>query len=206
MAQQIFLIRHGATDWSESGRHTGRTDIPLNARGRAAARRLRSRLRGLEFSRVFVSPRRRAGETCELAGLGARAKIEPSLAEWDYGAYEGLRSPEILADRPRWNIFRDGCPGGESPAQVRTRADRLIARLRLLPGNVVLFTHGHFGRAFAVRWLGLPLREAQHLLLGTASLSILGYEPKPAGPPVISLWNEPGPAASSRPRPRASPP
>lgn len=203
MAQQIFLIRHGATDWSESGRHTGRTDLPLNARGRAAARGLRPRLRGLEFEHVLVSPRQRALETCELAGLSGEAEIDPSLAEWDYGTYEGLRSQEILADRPRWNIFRDGCPGGESPTQVRSRADRLIGRLRRLRGNAVLFSHGHFGRALAMRWLGLPLRDGQCLLLSPASLSTLGYEPKPKGPPAIALWNEVAPAASSARKPRA---
>ena len=204
MRQQIFFIRHGETAWSKAGRHTGRTDILLNAPGRAAARRLQARLATIAFRHVFVSPRRRAAETCDLAGVGTDAEIEPDLEEWDYGSYEGRRSGEIHAERPRWNIFRDGCPGGESPARIAARADRLIARLRGLSGAIALFSHGHFGRVLAARWIGLPVRSGEHFLLGTASVSVLGYEPKPGGPPVISLWNEPGPAESSRPKRRAS--
>jgi probable phosphoglycerate mutase len=185
MHPRIYLIRHGETEWALSGRHTGRTDIPLTARGEEQARMLASRLRGLAFARVLTSPRRRARQTCELAGLGTTAATEPDLAEWDYGDDEGQTSAEILATRPGWNIFLDGCPHGESPAQLSARADRLIARLRAGEGNVALFTHGHFGRALGVRWIGLPVAEAQRFLLGTASLSVLGHSTEP----VIETWN-----------------
>jgi probable phosphoglycerate mutase len=146
-------------------------------------------LRGLNFSRVFTSPRQRARRTCELAGLGSVAEIEPDLAEWEYGDYEGQRSAEIRKVRPDWNLFRDGCPHGEMPVQVSDRVDHLIARLRVLEGNVVLFSHGHLGRVLAARWIGLPVNEAQHFLLDTASLNILGYEHNRVESPVIALWN-----------------
>jgi len=194
MLSHLHLIRHGETEWSLSGRHTGRTDLPLSQQGEANARQLAGRLRTTTFSRVFTSPRRRARLTCELAGLGAMAQIEPDLAEWDYGDYEGKRSVEIFTARPDWNLFRDGCPHGESPAQISDRADRLIARLRALDGNVALFSHGHFGRVLGARWIGLPAIEAQHFLLGTASLSLLGYEHDRADQPVISLWNAASPS------------
>jgi broad specificity phosphatase PhoE len=186
MISQLFLMRHGETAWSKSGQHTGRTDLPLTAEGEEAARQLAKSLRATKFSHVFTSPRQRARQTCELAGLGAGAGIEPDLAEWDYGDYEGKRSAEILGMQPDWNIFRDGCPHGESPAQVSDRADRLIARLRRLEGKVAVFSHGHFGRVLAARWNGWPLGAAQHFLLGTASWSILGYE---HDQPVIARWN-----------------
>ena len=173
----LYLIRHGETEWSLSGQHTGRTDIPLTARGEDEARELGQCLRAIPFARVLTSPRQRARRTCELAGLGPAAEIEPDLAEWDYGDYEGQRSVDIRKGRPDWNLFRDGCPNGEMPAQVSDRADRLIARLRALDGNVALFSHGQFGCVLAARWIGLPVVEAQHFLLGTASLSILGYDP-----------------------------
>jgi broad specificity phosphatase PhoE len=189
MPAQIFLIRHGETAWSKSGQHTGRTDLPLNEQGEQEARTLVARLRATKFSRVFTSPRARARRTCELAGLGAAAEIEPDLAEWDYGDYEGLRTAEILKSRPAWNLFRDGCPHGEMPAQISARADRLITRLRALEGNVALFSHGHFGRVLAARWIGLPVNEAQRFLLGTASLSLLACEHNDVAEPVIALWN-----------------
>jgi len=189
MLPRIYLIRHGETEWSLSGQHTGRTDISLTAPGEDGARELGQRLRDIQFARVLTSPRQRARRTCELAGLGPVAEIEPDLAEWDYGDYEGQRSANILQARPDWNLFRDGCPRGETPAQISDRADRFIARLRVLEGNVALFSHGHFGRVLAARWIGLPVSEAQRFLLDTASLSILGYEPNHPEVPVIALWN-----------------
>src|SRR5450759_269705 len=189
MLRRIYLIRHGETEWSLSGQHTGRTDIPLTAPGEDGARELGQRLRDIQFARVLTSPRQRARRTCELAGLGPVAEIEPDLAEWDYGDYEGQRSVDILKGRPDWNLFRDGCPRGETPTQISDRADRFIARLRVLDGNVALFSHGHFGRVLAARWIGLPVSEAQRFLLDTASLNILGYEPNHVESPVIALWN-----------------
>jgi len=189
MLHRVFLARHGETDWSKSGRHTGRTDLALSAQGELNARRLAGPLSGIGFARVLTSPMRRARRTCELAGLGAGAEVEPDLAERDYGAYEGLTSAEILARRPGWRLFKEGCPGGESPARVEARADRLIARLRAMDGNVALFSHGHFGRALAIRWIGLPIGDGDRLLLDTASLGILAYERGDPAEPVIALWN-----------------
>ena len=191
MLRKVYLMRHGETAWSLSGQHTSRTDLPLTEAGEQAARQLADRLRGVAFDRVFTSPRLRARRTCELAALGPAGEIEPDLAEWDYGDYEGRRSAEIMAERPGWNIFRDGCPGGEAPAQVAERADRLITRLRSLSGTIALFSHGHFGRVFAARWIGWPAAEGQRLLLGTATVSILGYEHDDPSAPVISQWNAP---------------
>jgi broad specificity phosphatase PhoE len=196
MPTRLYLIRHGETEWSLSGRHTSRTDIPLTEHGEDGARELGPRLRDIPFARVLTSPRPRARRTCELAGLGSVAAVEPNLTEWDYGDYEGLRSADILQTRPAWNLFRDGCPGGESPAQVSDRADRLIAQLRPLDGNVALFTHGHFGRVLGVRWIDLPVLEAQRFLLSTASLSVLGYEHDRTDQPVIGRWND---ASDERP-------
>lgn len=189
MNSRLYLIRHGQTDWSLSGQHTGRTDVPLTAQGEQDARDLAKRLRAMRFSRVFTSPRQRARLTCELVGLGAVAEIEPDLAEWDYGDYEGQRSVDIRKGRPDWNLFQDGCPRGESPVQVSERADRVIARLRALEGNTAIFSHGHFGRVLAARWIGLPVSQAQHFLLSTASLSILGHEHNLAEESAIVLWN-----------------
>jgi probable phosphoglycerate mutase len=189
MLAQIFLIRHGQTAWSESGQHTSRTEISLTPEGEWGAQQLAGPLRGLKLAATFSSPRQRARQTCELAGLGRGMTIEPDLAEWDYGEYEGLRTPEILARRPGWNLFRDGCPGGESPLQVAVRADRLIARLRGLGGNLALFSHGHFSRVLAARWSDLPVLTGQRLALDPASLSILGYEHQDPASPVIALWN-----------------
>jgi broad specificity phosphatase PhoE len=187
MPLDLYLVRHGETEWSASGRHTGRTDLPLTAKGERDAAWLAARLGAADFTRVFTSPRLRARRTCELAGWGARAVAEPDLAEWDYGDYEGLRTDEILKARPGWSLFRDGCPGGESPEGAGARADRLLGRLRGLDGNVALFTHGHFGRLLGARWVGLAVGDSGHLQLDTASLSILGRE---HGAPVIALWNE----------------
>ena len=189
MPPRLYLIRHGETEWSLSGRHTGRTDIPLTEQGEQDARQLGERLRAVSMTRVCTSPTQRARRTAALVGLTPDAEIEPDLAEWDYGDYEGQLSVEIRKGRPDWNLFRDGCPRGEMPAQVSDRADRLIARLRALDGNVALFSHGHFGCVLAVRWIGLPVIEGQKFLLGTASLSVLGYEPNYPEAPVIALWN-----------------
>jgi broad specificity phosphatase PhoE len=194
---RLFLIRHGQTDWSLSGQHTGVTDVALNAAGEAGARALEPWLRDIDFSHVFTSPRQRAHRTCELAGLGAAARIEPDLAEWNYGDYEGLRSIDIRKSRPDWAIFRDGCPDGESPEQISTRADRLIAGLRKLEGTIALFSHGHFGRVLATRWIGLPVIQAEHFSLDVASLSILGYVPGDATTSVLALWNG-GPGEEGR--------
>jgi broad specificity phosphatase PhoE len=187
MPLDLYIVRHGETEWSASGRHTGRTDIPLTAKGEEGAAWLATRLAAAQFTHVYTSPRARARRTCELAGWGAAAVVEPDLAEWDYGDYEGLRTDEILKARPGWSLFRDGCPHGESPEQASGRADRLLGRLRGLEGNVALFTHGHFGRLLGARWVGLPVADCAHLQLDTASLSILGRE---HNVPVIALWNE----------------
>jgi broad specificity phosphatase PhoE len=190
MPPNVYIIRHGETAWSTSGRHTGRTEVPLTERGEAIASRLKARLASAAFSHVFVSPRQRAARTCELAGWGASAVVVPDLAEWDYGDYEGLRSSDIHKTRPGWNLFRDGCPAGESPADVSARADRLIARLRTLEGTVALFSHGHFGRAVAARWVELPVGDGERFLLDPCGLGILGYEKNDPAAPVLSLWNE----------------
>ncbi|HEY4988479.1 MAG TPA: histidine phosphatase family protein [Opitutaceae bacterium] len=197
MVERVFFIRHGETAWSESGRHTGRTEIPLSPRGEECARLLAGRLPPEEFARIFVSPRQRARRTCELAGLGAKAETDPDLAEWDYGDYEGLRSAEILKGRPGWSLFHDGCPGGETPDQVSTRADRVITRLRSIEGTVALFSHGHFGRALAARWIALPVADGECFLLDTASIGVLSFEKGNPGSPVIALWNVPPSAASA---------
>jgi probable phosphoglycerate mutase len=188
-SQQIYLARHGETAWSLSGQHTGSTDLPLTARGEENARRLGERLHGQQFAKVFTSPLRRARRTCELAGFGAVAAIDPDLVEWNYGEYEGLTTAQILAKRPDWQLFRDGCPGGESPDQAAARADRVVGRLRSLQGDVLLFSSGHFLRMLATRWLGLPGGDGRCFLLSTASLSILGYEHN-ASEPAIRLWND----------------
>jgi len=186
MIQQLYFIRHGETAWSLTGQHTGRTDLPLIAAGEEGGRNLAGRLGAVSFTRVFTSPRQRARQTAALAGFGAVVEIEPDLAEWDYGDFEGLRRAEILLRQPDWNIYRDGCPHGESPAAITARVDGLIHRLRGLDGNIAVFSHGHLGRVLAARWIGLPIAEAQRFVLGTASVSVLGFEHEA---PVIVHWN-----------------
>jgi broad specificity phosphatase PhoE len=186
----LYLARHGDTAWCLSGQHTGLTDLPLIPSGEQNARRLGKRLQGLAFARVFTSPLQRASRTCELAGFAARAEVDPDLVEWNYGEYEGRTSGEIHAKRPDWQLFRDGCPGGESPAQVSERADRVLQRVRTIPGNVLLFSSGHFIRVLASRWLALsPGAAGKYFLLATTSLSALGYEHN-LTQPVIRLWND----------------
>jgi probable phosphoglycerate mutase len=186
----IYIARHGETAWSLSGQHTGLTDLALTERGERTARRLGERLKGLTLAKVFTSPLQRARRTCELSGLGAVAEVDRDLVEWDYGQYEGRRTAEILAERPDWQLFRDGCPGGESPVQVAARADRVVSRVRAVEGDVLLFSSGHFIRVLAARWLGLePTTNSRYFMLSTASLSALGYEGNRARP-VIRLWNE----------------
>jgi len=185
-----YIARHGDTPWTVSGQHTGLTDLPLTKNGDLNARRLGQRLKGLKFLSVFTSPLQRAARTCELAGFGAVAEIDPDLVEWNYGEYEGLRSDEILAKRPDWDLFRDGAPGGEAPKQIAERADRVVQRLRSVAEDVLLFSSGHFIRVLAARWLALdPSGAAKYFLLNPASLSALGYEHK-LSQPVIRLWND----------------
>jgi broad specificity phosphatase PhoE len=189
LLSRVYLVRHGETAWSLFGKHTGRTDIPLTEQGQRDAHKLSERLHAVKFSRVFTSPLQRAQRTCELAGLGEIAEIEPDLTEWDYGEYEGKRSLDTRKKWPEWNLFRDGGPGGETPAQISERADRLITRLRTLEGNIAIFSHGQLGRVLAARWIGLPVGQAQHFVLSTASVSILGYEHNLAEESAILLWN-----------------
>lgn len=190
---QIYLVRHGETTWSLSGQHTGRTDLPLTSNGEQMAHQLAPTFKGISFSQVLSSPRLRARATCELAGLGnsdgQAVQIEPDLAEWDYGDYEGLRIAEVRQFRPDWNVWEDGCPGGEMPAEVSTRADRLIGRLQGLSGKVALFSHGQFGRVLAARWIGQPLTLGQHLAIDPASVSILSFAKDHPSRRIISLWN-----------------
>jgi len=186
----VYLARHGETAWSLSGQHTGLTDLPLTLNGEGNARQLGERLKSMTFTKVFTSPLQRAARTCELAGFGTTAEADPDLVEWNYGQYEGLRSTEILAQRPDWQLFRDGAPGGESPTQIRKRADRVVQRIRTVHGDVLLFSSGHFIRVLAARWLGLdPGSAGKYLLLSTASLSAVGYEHN-LSQPVIRLWND----------------
>jgi probable phosphoglycerate mutase len=185
----IYLIRHGETAWSLSGQHTGRSDIPLTARGEEQARGLARELDKVPFTAVLTSPRQRARKTCDLAGLGKNAVIEPDLAEWDYGDYEGRRSQEICQDRPGWTVYEDGCPNGETPGQISARADRLIARLLSLAGTIALFSHGQFSRALAARWIGLAVAEGQHFLFDPAAIGILRVSPDHPETRVIALWN-----------------
>jgi len=186
---ELHLVRHGETLWTESRQHTGLTDIPLTERGERQARRFGELLRGQTFAHVFTSPLQRARRTCELAGFGAAAQNDPDLVEWNYGDYDGLTRGEILKLRPGWQIFRDGCPGGESIEEVRSRADRVINRLRALDGDVLLFSSGHFMRVLAARWLGLDASCGRLFMLSTTTLSILGYD-HDKSEPTIRLWND----------------
>ena len=186
---EIYLARHGETAWTITGQHTGRTDLPLTERGRRNATSLGQRLRGLTFAKVFTSPLQRASTTCELAGFGSSAERDGDLVEWNYGQYEGRRSSEIHAERPDWQLFRDGCPGGESPAEIGARAERVVSKVRAIKGNVLLFSSGHFLRVLASHWLGLGTAGGAYFMLSTASLSVVSYEHDLAHP-TIALWND----------------
>lgn len=186
---RIYLVRHGETAWSLAGQHIGRTDLLLTSHGEEEARKLAFRLENIPFAHVLTSPLQRSRQTCELAGLGQMAEIEPDLAEWDYGDYEGQRSVDIRKQRADWNIFKDGCPQGETTEEVAVRANRLILHLGTLVGNVALFSHGHFGRVLAARWIGLQVNEAQHFSLDSASLSVLCHDPHHPEVAVIDLRN-----------------
>ena len=195
MANEIlpltYLARHGETEWSRKGRHTGLTDLPLTEQGERNAQRLRERLTGLLFVKVLTSPLQRARRTSELAGFGGVAEVDPELIEWNYGDYEGVRTDEIRANQPGWELFRDGCPNGESPADVAARADRVVARVRAIKGNALIFSSGHFLRVLAARWLGLEPITGKYLMLDTASLSALSYEHDLCDP-AIRFWNDTG--------------
>lgn len=183
----VYLARHGETEWSRAGRHTGRTDLPLTPAGEAAARTLADRLRGVTFARVFTSPLERARRSCELAGFTAEA--DPDLLEWDYGRYEGRTTADIKAESPGWDLFTQGAPGGETPAGVAARADRVVARARAAAGPVLLFSSGHYLRVLAARWCGLDVTFARYLLLDTASVSVLGYAHNHPDEPAVKRWN-----------------
>jgi probable phosphoglycerate mutase len=186
---RLYLIRHGETAWSITGQHTGVTDLALTAHGEDEARALAPELQTLEFTQVLSCPSLRARQTCLLAGLAGGLETEPDLAEWNYGDFEGRRTLDIHRERPRWNIWRDGCPHGETPADISARADRLLERLRARSGNIALFSHGQFGAALAARWIGLAVSEGEHLALDPASISLLAHEPGHPDVPVIALWN-----------------
>ncbi|MFI0844957.1 histidine phosphatase family protein [Mesorhizobium sp. IMUNJ 23232] len=186
---EIYLVRHGETEWSASGKHTGRSDIPLTPAGEQAARQLGDRLQGPSFAAVWSSPSQRAFNTCVLAGFGEGALKKDDLAEWDYGAYEGLTTKEIMAQRHGWRLFRDGCPGGEQASDVGTRADRIVSQLREVEANMLVFSSAHFLRVLAARWLGLPPEQGACFVLDTASISVLGYE-HDLSEPVVRRWNQ----------------
>jgi probable phosphoglycerate mutase len=194
MLKAVYLVRHGETAWTVSGQHTGLTDLPLIPRGEQDAHRLRERLKGITFNHVFTSPLQRASRTCTLAGFGPVATVDDELVEWNYGAYEGKTTAEIHSQQPGWDLFQDGCPGGESVAAIANRADRVIGRLRSMDGCVLLFSSGHFLRVLASRWLGLNIETGRYLSLDPAALSIVGYEHEQDSP-VIRLWNDYGRAA-----------
>ena len=186
----VYLARHGETEWSVSGQHTGLTDIPLTPRGERNAVRLGERLKGIAFAHVLTSPLQRAKRTCDLAGFGAQCRVDAELVEWNYGAYEGRKTAEIRRERPEWDLFRDGCPDGEQVADISARADRVVARLRALTGNVLVFSSGHILRVLAARWLGFDANAGRYFYLGTATLSAVGYEHNNASEPVLRLWND----------------
>jgi len=186
-AQEIVIVRHGETEWSRLGRHTGRTDVPLSSAGRREAEAIGRRLAGRRFALVWTSPLARALETCELAGFGAQARTDEDLMEWDYGSYEGLTTAEIRAQRPGWSVLKDGAPEGEDAPRVGARADRVLARARAAQGAVLLFSHGHLSRVLGARWIGLPADHARLFALATGSLSTLGFERETA---VVQCWND----------------
>jgi probable phosphoglycerate mutase len=185
----VYLARHGETAWTVSGQHTGLTDMPLTERGERNARRLGERLKGFRFAQVFTSPLQRARKTCEFAGFGARCQVDPELVEWNYGEYEGKTTAEIRKQNPDWQLFPDGCPGGETPREVAARADRVITRVRAVEGNVLLFSSGHFLRGLAACWLGQDVSFGRLFNLSTATLSVMGYEHN-RSEPVVELWND----------------
>jgi probable phosphoglycerate mutase len=185
----LYFVRHGETAWSITGQHTGHTDLTLTESGEGQARALAPWLRAIMFSHVFTSPMQRAARTCCLAGLDGSASVEPDLSEWNYGAYEGRRTSDIQRERPGWNAYRDGCPGGESPGEISARADRLIGHLMTLRGNIALFSHGQFGVVLVSRWIGLAIAEGPHFTIDTASLGILAQNSHPPRSRVIALWN-----------------
>jgi broad specificity phosphatase PhoE len=186
---QIHLVRHGETAWSLSGQHTGRTDMPLTPAGESAARGVADRLKGLSFAAVWSSPSQRAYNSSVLAGFGTESVKNDDLQEWDYGAYEGLTTKQILAERPGWNVFRDGCPGGEMAADVGARADRIIGGVRKANADILVFSSAHFLRVLAARWVGLPPEGGALFMLDTAAISVLGYE-HDLSEPVIRKWNQ----------------
>lgn len=188
MATELYLLRHGETEWTISGRHTGITEVPLTPNGEKEARDSGRFFPSIGFSKVLSSPRQRARKTCELAGLGALMQVHEDLHEWVYGDYEGLLPKEIQARHPGWNVFEHGCPNGETPAQVSARADLVLAAIKKMEGKVAVVSHGHFSRALAVRWVGLPIEHGHVLDSSTASVSILGFS-KNSGKPLIKLWN-----------------
>ena len=186
--QKVYLLRHGETEWSRGGRHTSVTDVPLTENGRMAALRLQPALAKEVFALVLTSPLQRARETCKLAGLANQAVIEHDLLEWHYGEYEGLTTKQIQLMKTGWSLFRDGCPGGETPAEVAARANRVIAKAQMAEGNVALFAHGHILRVLAARWIHLPANYGEHFLLDTATLNVLGYY---YDSPALKIWNAP---------------
>jgi len=186
--QKIYLLRHGETEWSLNGRHTGVTDIPLTENGRRIARLLQPIVAKEKFALVLTSPLQRARETCELAGLGAVATVDRDLMEWNYGEYEGLTTEEIRKTNPNWSVFRDGCPGGESPGEIGVRADKIVMKIRAADGNVALFSHGHILRVLAARWINLAAGYGEHFLLDTATLNVLGYYRESS---AFKIWNAP---------------
>lgn len=201
----VYLARHGETAWTLTGQHTGLTDLPLTVDGECEARRIGLRLRGLKFAKVFTSPLQRARRTCELAGFSSEAEIDPDLVEWNYGEYEGRLTSDILKERPDWQLFRDGCPGGESPQQIATRANRVVQRVRRISGDVLIFSSGHFLRVLATCWIGLEPIDGRFLMLSTASVSALSYENSPSQP-AIRFWNDTHHLAYSLDQPRSDQP
>ena len=187
---RAYVARHGETEWSLTGQHTGMSDIPLTANGVVQARALAGRIAAISFDKAWTSPLIRAHKTAELALPSLTAEVDPDLAEWDYGDYDGLTSDEIHAKNPDWFLFRDGCPHGETPEVVTARADRVVAKLKAAGGTTIVFSHGHFSRVLAVRWLGIPILNAQYFDVGTAALGCLSYEHEELTDPVIELWND----------------
>jgi broad specificity phosphatase PhoE len=192
---KLYLARHGDTAWTDSHQHTGRTDLPLNERGKVHARQLGERLRRFSFGQVFTSPLERASKTCELAGFGAAVAVDHDLIEWDYGRFEGKRTGDVWKERPGWELYRDGCPGGESPADVAGRADRFIARIHDIAGDVLAFSSGHIIRMIAARWLSLPPAAGRFFFCDPASVGVLGFEHNSRDQPIIRLWNFVGPSS-----------